>query len=138
MSSNCDALDNDSCSSDFEDGIETISANANLFENHSKRHLNVLEMFKQPPRGQDGGLKDTGESHRKQKSSGDDNTPRNFGHDMSYRQATSLPVIELPPKKRRKIGRSFVLCEEELLEQVMQEVAGVHKAMSRIEAIFNR
>ncbi|KAG1794745.1 hypothetical protein EV424DRAFT_1346291, partial [Suillus variegatus] len=166
MSSNY-TLDNGSRSSDFDDGIETISANANLLENHSRsstpeclwgctmrcdhgpgphvysckcnRHLiHVLEKFKQPTRGQDGGLEGTGESRRKRKISGDDNTPRIFGHDMSNRRATSLPIIELPPKKRRRIGRNFVLCEEELLEAVMQEVAGVHNAMSKIEAIFNR
>jgi hypothetical protein len=65
-------------------------------------------------------------------------TPRIFGRDMSNRRATSLPIVELPPKKRRRIKGDFVLCEEKLLERVTQEVAGVNEAMSKIEAIFNR
>lgn len=110
-------LDNGSHSSDFDDGIETISVNTNLLENHSRsstpecfwgctmhcdhgpgphvyscechKHLiYVLKTFKQPPRGQDGGLEGTGESHRKWKFSGDDN--------MSVHSPIFL-LMHLPP-----------------------------------------
>lgn len=64
-------------------------------------------------------------------------TPRNFGHDITNIRATSVPVIGLPPEKRRKIGRYFELFEGRLLEKVMQEVVEVREAMSRIEAIIN-
>lgn len=65
-------------------------------------------------------------------------TPCNLGHDVTNARATSVPIIELPPEKRRKIGRNFELFEGGLLAKVMQEVMGVREAMSRIEAIINR
>lgn len=65
-------------------------------------------------------------------------SPRDFNHDTNKRRATSVPIIELPLEKRRKTGRNYVLCEEELLAKALQEVAAVRKSMSKIEAIFNK
>ncbi|KAG2045624.1 hypothetical protein BDR06DRAFT_978076 [Suillus hirtellus] len=93
------------------------------------RYLNALEKFKEPPMGQDGGPED--DNH-------DTPSPRDFGHDTNKRRATSVPIIELPLEKRRKTGRNYVLCEEELMAKVLQEVAAVCKSMSKIGAIFER
>ncbi|KAG1890296.1 hypothetical protein F4604DRAFT_1673740 [Suillus subluteus] len=70
------------------------------------------------------GLEDTDESRRKRKRSEDDSAPSNFSHDVTNIRATSVPVIELWPEKRRKIGRNFELFEGGLLAKVMQEVMG--------------
>ncbi|KAG1888012.1 uncharacterized protein F5891DRAFT_987922 [Suillus fuscotomentosus] len=80
------------------------------------------------------GLEDADESHRKRKRSEDNGTPCNLGRDVTNARATSVPIIELPPEKRRKIG----IFEGRLVAKVMQEVVGVHEAMSRIETIINR
>ncbi|KAG1852232.1 hypothetical protein F4604DRAFT_1933812 [Suillus subluteus] len=75
----------------------------------------------------DGNLEDADKSRVKRKRSEDDNTMRNFGHDITNMQATSAPLIELPPKKRKKIGRHIELFEGELLAKVMQEFVGIYR-----------
>ncbi|KIK35592.1 hypothetical protein CY34DRAFT_16925 [Suillus luteus UH-Slu-Lm8-n1] len=110
---------------------------ADEFHLGAERHKQP-EPVKLEARSEDGGLEDTDGSHRKRKWSEDDSTLRNFGHDITNIRATSVPVIGLPPEKRRKVGGNLVLCEGELLAKVMQEVEGVREAMSRIEVIFDR
>ncbi|KAG1906198.1 uncharacterized protein F5891DRAFT_1182417 [Suillus fuscotomentosus] len=168
MSSDCDTLSNDSHPSDFNDGLEAILANADLFENHSNRStpestrdaLGILAMGKalqyihafqlvdefqlgaeqheqlepQLEAPSQDGLEDADESHQKRKRSEDNGTPCNLGRDVTNARATSVPIIELPPEKRRKIG----IFEGGLVAKVMQEVVGVREAMSRIETIINR
>ncbi|KAG1898640.1 uncharacterized protein F5891DRAFT_981787 [Suillus fuscotomentosus] len=192
MSSDCDTLSNDSRPSDFNDGLEAILANADLFENHSNRstpeshqgctrhpghgqgapvyscgcykHDTLSGGFEPddwPPNNEQAfqlvdefqlgaeqheqpepqleapsqdGLEDADESHRKRKRSEDNGTPCNLGRDVTNARATSVPIIKLPPEKRRKIG----IFEGGLVAKVMQEVVGVREAMSRIETIINR
>ncbi|KAG2120576.1 uncharacterized protein F5147DRAFT_647051 [Suillus discolor] len=106
-----------------------------LVDEGAEQHEPLEPRLEVPSR--DGGLEDADESHRKRKRSEDDSTPRNLGHDITNIRATSVPIIELPSEKHRKIGRNFELSEGGLLAKVMQEVVGVHEAMSRIEAIIN-
>lgn len=65
-------------------------------------------------------------------------TPRDFGHDVTSLRATTVPVVELPPKKRRKSGRKFEIFEGESLSMFMREVVELQGAVSRIETAIIR
>lgn len=49
-----------------------------------------------------------------------------------------VPVVELPPKKRRKSGRKFEIFEGESLSMFMREVVELQGAVSRIETAIIR
>ncbi|KAG1775793.1 hypothetical protein EV702DRAFT_1234014 [Suillus placidus] len=103
---------------------EQVFQLADEFQLGAEWHEQPQEPLEAP--SQDGGLEDADESRRKRKRSEDDSTPRNFGHDITNIRATSVPVIELPPEKCRKIRRNFELFKGGLLAKVMQEVVGTH------------
>lgn len=65
-------------------------------------------------------------------------TPRDFGHDVTSMRATTVPVVELPPKKRRKSGRKIEIFEGESLYMFMREVVELQGAVSRIETAIIR
>ncbi|KAG1744724.1 hypothetical protein EDD22DRAFT_851371 [Suillus occidentalis] len=132
MSSNWDTHGNDSHSSDFNDGGDILLANANFkFEDrHGTTRSTpepVLLLF-QKLEAQDGDHDN--EPRSKRKRSEEDVTPRDFGHDVASMKATTVPVVELPPKKRRKSGRKFEIFEGESLSMFMREVVELQGAIS--------
>jgi hypothetical protein len=63
-------------------------------------------------------------------------TLRNFFQDITDVRAASVPVIELPPSKRTKLGRKSELFKGELTQsmaKVAQEIAVVREALGRIK-----
>ncbi|KAG1732048.1 hypothetical protein EDB19DRAFT_1831487 [Suillus lakei] len=130
MSSNWDTHGNDSRSSDFNDGADILLANANFkFEDrHSTMRSTpdpVLLLF-QKLEARDGDH--DSEPRSKRKRSEENVIPRDFGHDITSMRATTVPVVELPPKKRRKSGRTFEIFEGESLSMFMREVVELQGA----------
>ncbi|KAG2135841.1 hypothetical protein DEU56DRAFT_913226 [Suillus clintonianus] len=77
----------------------------------------------------------------KRKTCNEDDTPRNFFQDITNMRAASMPAIELPPLKRRKLESQSKLFEGGLtqsLAQVAQEVAVVREALGRIKEDLGR
>ncbi|KAG1855141.1 hypothetical protein C8R48DRAFT_675440 [Suillus tomentosus] len=65
-----------------------------------------------------------------------DNTLHSSFQDITNVQAASVPVIELPPAKRRKLRRQSELSERKSLAKVAQEIAVVREALGRIQEIL--
>ncbi|KAG1760157.1 hypothetical protein EDD22DRAFT_848697 [Suillus occidentalis] len=138
MSSNWDTHGNDSRSSDFNDGADILLANANFkFEDrHGTMRSTpdpVLLLF-QKLEARDGDH--DSEPRSKRKRSEENVTPRDFGHDVTSMRATTVPVVELPPKKRRKSGRTFEIFEGESLSMFMREVVELQGAYNTVIAHF--
>ncbi|KAG2035447.1 hypothetical protein BDR03DRAFT_1012621 [Suillus americanus] len=75
-------------------------------------------------------------SSPKRKIHDENDTLRNFFQDITDVRAASVPVIELPPSKRTKLGRKSKLFKGELTQsiaKVAQEIVVVREALGRIK-----
>lgn len=64
---------------------------------------------------------------------------RNFFQDTTNVRAASVPVIELRPSKRRKLGRRSELLEGGLaqsLAEVADEIAVMRESLDRIKKVL--
>ncbi|KAG1737722.1 hypothetical protein EDD22DRAFT_852166 [Suillus occidentalis] len=114
MSSNWDTHGNDSHSSDFNDGGDILLANANFkFEDHHGTTSSCFRSWKLKMAIMTMSL-----------------VQSEKGLKRMFMKATTVPVVELPPKKRRKSGRKFEIFEGESLSMFMREVVELQGAIS--------